>query len=47
MADRTTLDASIARKIPPSMTVTVEVVDALPRTAAGKTPFVVRAPDLR
>ncbi len=44
--DRATLEASIARKIPPSMEVRVEVVDALPRTPAGKTPFVVRAPDL-
>lgn len=44
--DRATLDASIGRKLPPSMTVTVEVVDELPRTAAGKTPFVVRAPGL-
>jgi phenylacetate-CoA ligase len=44
--DRATLDASIGRKLPPSMTVTVQVVDDLPRTAAGKTPFVVRAPEL-
>lgn len=44
--DRVTLDASVARKIPPSMTVTIEVVDELPRTPAGKTPFVVRAVEL-
>lgn len=45
-ADRATLDASIGRKIPPSMRVRVEPVDELPRTPAGKTPFVVRAPEL-
>ncbi len=45
-ADRRTLDASIGRKIPPSMSVDVQVVDRLPRTAAGKTPFVVRSADL-
>ncbi len=44
--DRSTLEASIARKIPSSMSVAIEVVDELPRTAAGKTPFVVRAPEL-
>ncbi len=45
-ADRRTLDASIGRKLPPSMSVDVQVVDRLARTAAGKTPFVVRSPDL-
>ncbi|MEL6981448.1 MAG: hypothetical protein AAFO29_03385, partial [Actinomycetota bacterium] len=45
-ADRATLDASIGRKLPPSMAVRVEAVDELPRTAAGKTPFVVRASEL-
>lgn len=45
-ADRATLDASIGRKLPPSMRVEVRVVDTLPRTAAGKTPFVVRAPEV-
>ncbi|MEM9561883.1 MAG: hypothetical protein AAGA93_04655 [Actinomycetota bacterium] len=44
--DRATLDASIGRKIPSSMSVTIDVVDELPRTPAGKTPFVVRAPEL-
>jgi len=44
--DRRTLDASIGRKLPPAMSVDVQVVDSLPRTAAGKTPFVVRSPEL-
>ncbi len=45
-ADQATLDASIAAKIPPSMRVEVQQVDELPRTDAGKTPFVVRAPGI-
>ncbi len=40
--DRATLEATIAKKLPDTVTVTIEVVDELERTEAGKTPFVIR-----
>jgi len=43
-AERAQLEANARRKLPPSMSVEVQVVDELERTALGKTPFVVRGP---
>ncbi len=36
------IEHNIALKLPPSMHVTIEIVDALERTAQGKTPFIIR-----
>ncbi len=44
--DRAALDENCKSRLPSSMTVSIEQVDELPRTAAGKTPFVVRADGL-
>ena len=41
-ADREHLAANAARKLPPTMTWSIEVVDALERTPALKAPFVLR-----
>ncbi|HTK30791.1 MAG TPA: AMP-binding protein [Candidatus Saccharimonadaceae bacterium] len=43
-ADRAQLIANARRKVPGSMRVEVRVVEALERTALGKTPFVLRRP---
>ncbi len=43
-AERAAIAANARRKLPPSMSVEVQVVDALERTALGKTPFIVRRP---
>ncbi len=43
-AERAQIEANVRRKLPPSMTVEVQVVETLAVTAAGKTPFVVRGP---
>jgi hypothetical protein len=43
-ADRAHLIANARRKVPGSMRVEVRVVEALERTALGKTPFVLRRP---
>lgn len=45
-ADRSTLEANCARKLPSSMEVVIEEVEELPRSAGGKAPFVVRAEGL-
>jgi phenylacetate-CoA ligase len=42
--DRASLLANARRKLPPSMQVEVEFVEALERTPHGKTPFVIRRP---
>ena len=44
--DRATVEANVAKALPRSMSVTVAPVDELPRTASGKTPYVVRADGL-
>jgi len=38
--------ANARSKIPESVSIEIEVVDALERTASGKTPFVVHAPEV-
>jgi hypothetical protein len=39
--DAARLEANIRRKLPASMRVDIERVEALERTSAGKTPFVI------
>ncbi len=43
-AEQAQIEANARRKLPPSMRIVVEVGGELERTAAGKTPFVVRGP---
>jgi len=43
-AQAAALEANARAKLPPSMRLTVRIVEELERTAAGKTPFVVRGP---
>jgi len=40
--DRAAILANAFRKLPPTMSVSVEVASELERTSSGKTPFVVR-----
>jgi phenylacetate-CoA ligase len=44
--DRRRIHANVARKIPPTMTYSIEVVDALERAENGKTPLVIRRADV-
>ena len=44
--DRALLMANVRRKLPGTMAVEIREVSELERTAAGKTPFVIRAPSL-
>ena len=43
-ADRAQIAENARRKIPPEMTVSIEITGALEQTAGGKTPLVVRRP---
>lgn len=48
-ADRQQIAANLARKLPPTMTTSIEIVDELKRSEGGKTPLVIRrsaVPDL-
>jgi hypothetical protein len=38
--------ANAAKKLPPTMSISVEVTSDLERRAGGKIPFVIRSPDL-
>lgn len=44
--DRRQIETNAARKIPPTMTYSLEVVDSLERTSSGKTPLVIRRVDV-